>query len=49
MSLSQPEENSMAEYQNLFTQVQVTGPAQMGVPLGPGNSPRTGDSRFSCT
>jgi len=33
----------MAEYQNLFTQVQVTGPAQMGVPLGPGNDKRIGD------
>jgi photosynthetic reaction center M subunit len=33
----------MAQYQNLFTQVQPTGPAHHGVPLGPGNSPRTGD------
>ena len=32
----------MAEYQNLFTTVQATGPADMGVPLGPKNSPRTG-------
>ena len=30
----------MAEYQNLFTTVQVVGPAQAGVPLPPGNSPR---------
>ena len=36
----------MAQYQNLFTQVQVTGPAQMGVPLPPGNSPRTGEKPF---
>ena len=32
----------MAEYLNLFTTVQATGPADMGVPLGPKNSPRTG-------
>ena len=32
----------MAEYQNLFTSVQVVGPAHMGIPLGKGNSPRTG-------
>jgi photosynthetic reaction center M subunit len=32
----------MAEYQNIFTAVQPTGPAQMGVPLGPKHSPRTG-------
>jgi len=30
----------MVEYQNLFTAVQVVGPAQQGVPLPPGNSPR---------
>jgi photosynthetic reaction center M subunit len=34
----------MAQYQNLFTTVQVTGPAHMGVPLGDGNDARTGDS-----
>jgi photosynthetic reaction center M subunit len=32
----------MADYQNLFTQVQAVGPANLGVPLGQGNSPRTG-------
>ena len=32
----------MAQYQNLFTTVQATGPLHDGVPLGPGNSPRTG-------
>ena len=30
------------EYQNLFTTVTVTGPVHDGVPLGPGNSPRSG-------
>ena len=37
----------MAQYQNLFTTVQAVGPAHMGVPLGPGNSPRTGRPGFS--
>jgi photosynthetic reaction center M subunit len=32
----------MADYQNLFTQVQAVGPSNLGVPLGPGHSPRTG-------
>ena len=32
----------MAYYQNIFTQIQATGPASQGVPLGKGNSPRTG-------
>ena len=32
----------MAQYQNLFTQVQAVGPANLGVPLPPGHSPRTG-------
>ncbi len=32
----------MAYYQNIFTQIQPTGPATQGVPLGKGNSPRTG-------
>ena len=32
----------MADYQNLFTQVQAVGPANLGVPLGEGHSPRTG-------
>lgn len=30
----------MVEYQNLFTKVQVVGPAQLGVPLPAGHSPR---------
>jgi photosynthetic reaction center M subunit len=32
----------MADYQNLFTTVQAVGPVHHGVPLGHGNSPRTG-------
>lgn len=32
----------MIDYQNIFTSVQVVGPAEAGVPLPPGNSPRTG-------
>jgi len=32
----------MAQYQNLFTQLQPVGPSNPSVPLGPGNSPRTG-------
>jgi photosynthetic reaction center M subunit len=32
----------MAQYQNLFTQVQVSGPAHMGVPLPAEDGPRTG-------
>ncbi|MBL8347002.1 MAG: photosynthetic reaction center subunit M [Rubrivivax sp.] len=32
----------MAQYQNLFTRVQPSGPAYMGVPLPQGNSERTG-------
>lgn len=32
----------MFEYQNLFTAVQPVGPAHMGVPLPPGDAPRTG-------
>ncbi len=32
----------MIEYQNIFTSVQVVGPAEAGVPLPAGNSPRTG-------
>jgi photosynthetic reaction center M subunit len=31
------------EYQNLFTTVQAVGPMHHGVPLGHGNSPRTGE------
>ncbi len=33
----------MAEYQNLFTTVQAVGPVHHGIPLGHGNSPRTGE------
>jgi photosynthetic reaction center M subunit len=33
----------MAQYQNLFTQVRVASPVQMGVPLGAGNDPRFGE------
>ena len=37
----------MADYLNLFTTVQATGPVQYGEPLGPGNSPRTGQPGIS--
>jgi photosynthetic reaction center M subunit len=37
----------MADYLNLFTTVQATGPVQLGEPLGPGNSPRTGHPGIS--
>ena len=30
----------MAQYQNLFTSVQVVGPTSDGIPLGKGNDPR---------
>ena len=30
----------MIEYQNIFTRVQVHGPADMGVPMKPGSWPR---------
>jgi photosynthetic reaction center M subunit len=36
----------MVQYQNLFTQVQVTAPVQTGVPHGPGNDERTGKPFF---
>ena len=36
----------MVQYQNLFTQVQPTGPAQTGVPHGPGNDARNGQPFF---
>jgi photosynthetic reaction center M subunit len=32
----------MPQYQNLFTAVQPTGPVHHGIPLPPGNSPRSG-------
>ena len=37
----------MADYLNLFTTVQATGPVQYGEALGPGNSPRTGQPGIS--
>ena len=37
----------MAEYQNIFTQVQVRGPADMGVPLPRADWKRDGNPRFS--
>jgi photosynthetic reaction center M subunit len=36
----------MVTYQNLFTAVQAQGPAEMGMPLGPKDSPRTGKQPF---
>jgi photosynthetic reaction center M subunit len=33
----------MAGYQNIFTQVQVRGPAELGVPLPAGSIPRDGE------
>jgi photosynthetic reaction center M subunit len=36
----------MVSYQNLFTAVQAQGPAEMGMPLGPKDSPRTGKQPF---
>jgi len=36
----------MAEYQNIFTQVQVRGPAEYGVPLPAGDEPRAGQPFF---
>lgn len=37
----------MAQYQNIFTQVQVRGPFEAGVHLPAGDSERQGESRFS--
>ncbi len=37
----------MATYQNIFTQVQIRGPVETGVPLPKGDSPRTGKGFFS--
>lgn len=37
----------MAEYQNIFTQLQPTGPAEPGVRLPAGSWPRVGTPRFS--
>jgi photosynthetic reaction center M subunit len=32
----------MAQYQNIFTQIQLHGPGEIGIPLPAGDSPRTG-------
>jgi photosynthetic reaction center M subunit len=37
----------MATYQNIFTQVQLRGHLETGVPLGPGNDPRVGTPSVS--
>ena len=37
----------MADYLNLFTTVQASGPVHLGEALGPGNSPRTGHPGIS--
>ncbi|MEL6961204.1 MAG: photosynthetic reaction center subunit M [Pseudomonadota bacterium] len=37
----------MATYQNIFTQVQVQGPAEAGIALPPGDVPRSGGSTFN--
>ena len=37
----------MYEYQNIFTRVQVHGPADMGVPLRHTNFTRQGNPRFN--
>jgi photosynthetic reaction center M subunit len=37
----------VARYQNIFTQVQVRGPADLGVPLPAGDLPRSGTPFFS--
>ncbi len=37
----------MAEYQNIFTQVQVRSPAELGVHLPPQNSPRGTETSFN--
>ncbi len=37
----------MAAYQNIFTQIQVRGPGDMGVPLRDGSMPREGKPWFS--
>jgi photosynthetic reaction center M subunit len=39
-------DSPMAQYQNLFTTVQATGPVQTGIELPLGNSPRTGQPLF---
>ena len=37
----------MAEYQNIFTRVQVHGPADMGLPMGTGTWARQGTPSFN--
>ena len=37
----------MSEYQNIFTTVQVRGPAEAGIPLPSGDSPRLGTPSFN--
>jgi photosynthetic reaction center M subunit len=37
----------VAGYQNIFTQIQVRGPAELGVPLPKGDQPRVGYTGFS--
>lgn len=37
----------MANYQNIFTQIQVTGPAEIGVPVEMGRRERAGEPFFS--
>ncbi len=37
----------MAQYQNIFTQVQVRGPAEIGIHLPPEDAPRTGTPTFN--
>ena len=36
----------MSQYQNIITAVQVSGPAEEGMPLPRGDSPRTGKPFF---
>jgi len=40
-------EDTMASYQNIFTQVQIRGPVELGVPLPLGNQSRDGEPIFS--
>jgi photosynthetic reaction center M subunit len=39
--------SAMAQYQNIFTQVQVRGPVEMGISIGADNSERRGQPFFS--
>lgn len=38
----------MAEYQNIFTQVQVQGPPELGIEEGVNLDERTRNASFSC-